>query len=172
MVEAGIVSEAIQRSRCSRLGIVASVDHARHPGVECRSHAHGTRLDGRVQHRPGEAITSGGPCCRAQRQDLGVRRRVTVADGGIARACKQTAREHDNRPDRHLASGPCGGCLAQRLLHPPLIGLDGAGRQARSGNRSAVSGRRARQRSPSSRHRPRRHPPPRLPPGTSSRRPR
>jgi hypothetical protein len=103
VVQRGVLDDVEHRT--SRAG--AWIDRSEHqppdPRVHHRGRTHRTRLERHVQRRVGQAVGLQSLAGRAQRDDLGMRRRIAGADGTVPSFGNDGAVTHDDRADRDLA---------------------------------------------------------------------
>ena len=156
VIQEGIVERVHRRSERAGLRFGGPVYDAGDSGVHEGADAHQTRLDGDVHRRAGEAVVPERARPVAQRDNLGVRRRIRRRDGSVEAVRHDRTVDDQHGAHRHLARAAGQARLLDcqthegRVIHRTSSGDDtspcsGRGPWAVGGGRWAVGrGRRGR----------------------------
>jgi hypothetical protein len=111
------------------LGVIGTVHQTTDTGVNCRSRAHGARLNCSKQFAVTEPVVTEVSSCLAQRYDLSMSGGIAVGEITIPSLSNHSPGAHHDGSHRHFArlQGALG--AAQGFLHPKLVGGKLAGRK-------------------------------------------
>jgi hypothetical protein len=125
MVEAWIGKNFEARADGSAFGVVRTVYQTRDAGLNDRAGAHAAGLDGDVERCSCEAVISEGARGFAQDDDLGVRRRIAIADGAVCSARHDGAVgvAHKYGAYRHFTGSRCAARFFERDSHELNVSL-------------------------------------------------
>lgn len=125
MIQARMIKNGKARSHRATLRIIRAVDEALDARLYHGSGAHCTRLNRHVQRSAWQPIIS--DCLRglAERENLGMRRRIAVGDGTVTRSPHNSMIDHNDRAHGYLSSVGRGAGLCECLLHECVIGFFG-----------------------------------------------
>ena len=104
MVEARFIEQGPGADHRAGAGLPGGKDDRGDAGMDQRAAAHGAGLEGDVENAAGQAVIAALRCCRAQRIDLCVRRRVGAADLGIGALTDDAPILDQHRADGHLTA--------------------------------------------------------------------
>lgn len=121
MVEPLVLPDTIERNASAGLGIVAAVDDPPDAGVDERSSAHRTRLEGDVEGHLAQPKASKAMSGGAEGDQLGVRCWILSAFARIAAASDDLTAINGDCTDRHLADSGCSVRFPHGLTHETLI---------------------------------------------------
>jgi len=122
MVELRMIQHLHHRSNCAGLGIIRSVDQSFDARVHHRTRAHRTRFNCNKEVTVSQAMVTNVRTGFAQRDDLGVRRRIRAGNIAVPSAAHDCAIANDDRAYRDLSHFQRTLGAAQRLFHPEFVG--------------------------------------------------
>ena len=157
MIQTGVIHHLQNRMDGARLRVIGTVHQAVDAGMNCRSRAHGARLNCSKQFAVDEPVVTDVSSRLAQRDDFSVSGWIAVGEVAIPSSSNHAPCAHHDRSHRHFASLERALGAAESFLHPKFVrrklvrGKFVSGRQfsftsgrlpkARFGSRCSVLGR-------------------------------
>ena len=122
MIQAGVIRHLQNRMDGACLGVVGTVHQAADSGMNCRSRAHGARLNCSKEFAVAKTVIRNVSSGLAQRDDFSVSAGIAVGEVAIPASSDDPPAAHYDGSDRHFTRLQCALGTAQGLLHPEFVG--------------------------------------------------
>jgi hypothetical protein len=122
MIQAGQIHHLQKRMDGSCFWIIGTVDQAADAGMNCRSRAHGTRLNCSKQFARDEAMVSYVSTRFAQGDDFCVGGWIVVREIAVPTPAHYASLVNDNGSNGHFIGLQCALGATKGLFHPEFVG--------------------------------------------------
>jgi len=121
MIQAGVIHHLQNRMDGACLRVVGTIHQAVNAGMNCRSRAHGARLNCGEQFAVDESVVTDVSSCLAQRHDCSWSGCIVVGEVAIASSSNHTPFAHHDRSHRDFARLQRALGAAESFLHPKFV---------------------------------------------------
>ncbi len=129
MIQSRVIHHLQNRMDGPCLRVVGTVHQAADARMNCRSRAHGARLNCSKQFAVAQTVVTDVSSRLAQGHNLSMRRWIVVGEVAIPSSSHQLLGTHHDCSHRHFARFQCALRTAEGFFHPQLVGAARVGRR-------------------------------------------